>query len=139
VAILAGLVASSPAGEAFGIRVNGEDLETSPTERLMALIASTTGHNVIRFKPDGVRSAYRRDYYMVEHSRLVVAFFSPGAEMSGGTGHVVKAALDRGVQVEAYTMDEDGEIMMIGSDPGTVGSQPWILREMEDRRVQDGR
>lgn len=133
VAVLAGLVASS--NEPFGIRCNASDKETSSTEHLMAMIAKSLGRSVLRFKPEGERASWRRDYYMVEHASLVVAFFTPGSEMTGGTGHVVKAALDRGIHVEAYTMDEHGDVVMIGSDAGNpngvhIGSRPDVLREL---------
>jgi hypothetical protein len=48
--------------------------------------------------------------------------------MDGGTGHIVKAALDRGVPVEAYSVRPDGTLVYLGSDDGDpsrkIGSEP---------------
>jgi hypothetical protein len=43
-----------------------------------------------------------------------MAFFAAGEPMSGGTGHVVEAALAKMVPVHAWTIDESGTIDRIG-------------------------
>jgi hypothetical protein len=64
---------------------------------------------------EGRASVYERDYRLAEQSSKVFAWFAPGEEMEGGTGHVVKAAMDRGVAVEAYRLDDDGNVVLLGS------------------------
>ena len=51
---------------------------------------------------------------MVANADLVLAFFPVGEEMTGGTGHVVEAALAREVPCQAYAVDEKGRIERIG-------------------------
>ena len=123
VGLVASAFASASPEEAFGIRVPyDEGGPASPIERLVESIASRLDRQVIKFSPTkGGRSAvFFRDYDLVEGASEVVAFFSPDRGMEGGTGHVVKAALDRGVRVEAYSCQPDGTLEYLGSDDGDV-------------------
>jgi hypothetical protein len=63
-------------------------------------------------EPGGRHLVYLRDIEMVGQSDLVLAFFA-GAEMSGGTEHVVEKAIDQRVPVYSYGV-RDGELMMLG-------------------------
>jgi len=121
VGMVAAAFASAPPGEAFGIRIPlDESYPASPVERLVESVAIRLDRSVIRFSPTkGGRSAiFFRDYDLVGGASEVLAFFSPEREMEGGTGHVVKAALDRGVKVNAYTCRPDGTLEFLGSDEG---------------------
>jgi len=134
-AILAGLAST---GETLSIRTSGSGAFTSPTEELVAHIANAVGRSIVRWQPSDGRHAFQRDYQMVERSSMVVAFFVSGDEMTGGTGHVVKAALDRDIPVEAYALWPDGEITLLGSAGYTIGSSPGYLKQLEELNVQNG-
>lgn len=130
-----GAIAVEPPGEVVAIRIGRASAEPpSPTERFAMEIAPSLGHIVRTWAPalPGRDSVFRRDFLMVEAANRVIAFFSPGQEMEGGTGHVVKAALDRGIPVEAYGLDDAGSLELIGSDDGrpSRGSRPEILTRM---------
>ena len=112
-------------------------VDASAIESLAATLADKAGREVVRFIPfgGGRESTFKRDYKMVEGADAVLAIFDPSAVMAGGTGHVVKAALDRGIPVEAYTFDPDGDLIYIGSDEGNpfrvqAHSRPDVLRSL---------
>lgn len=124
-----------------GIRATRDDEIMSPIERLASVICESLGVPVIRYSASnsGRASVYFRDYALVRSSSAVFAVFSPERVMDGGTAHVIKAALDEGVQVEAYTLDDDGTLTMIGSDDGNpyrvhTMSRADILAEMWEAR-----
>lgn len=104
--------------EGVGIRIDGENTPASSLERLVRSLAARMGRECREFAPTkgGRAATFHRDYDMVDDTTSVHAYFSAGREMSGGTGHVVKAALDRGVEVEAWGMDPDGKLHLIGSE-----------------------
>jgi hypothetical protein len=119
--------------EPFGIRVpHGQEHPVTPVENLVEAVAERLGRRVIRFRPTkgGRAAVYHRDYDLVTDASEVIAFFSTEREMDGGTGHVVKAALDREVPVEAYTSHPDGTLVLLGSDPGTDASTNKVLYQM---------
>jgi hypothetical protein len=135
---VAAMFATAPPGEAFGIRVPFDESEpASQVERLVESVAARLNRSVIRFSPTkGGRSAvFHRDYDLVDDATEVLAFFSTEREMDGGTGHVVKAALDRGVKVDAYTSRPDGTLAYLGSSDEAMGRRPQstpnrVLRQM---------
>lgn len=88
-------------------------------ERMMAEIATSLGMAISYCVPDeGGRSAvFERDFEMVERADQVMAFFQPGREMTGGTGHVVEAALMRNKPTEAWTVGDRGELSRVGDWP----------------------
>lgn len=93
-----------------------------PFEAEVARICGKFGIPVEYVQPEGGgrESVYNRDYVMVERSDRILAFFPQGEEMSGGTGHVVDAALAKYAPVNAWTIDEQGNIERIGEfDPAT--------------------
>lgn len=141
VGLVAAAFAAAPPGEAFGIRVPiDESGPASPVERLVESVATRLDRQVIRFSPTkGGRSAiFFRDYEMVETATEVVAFFSPDREMEGGTGHVVKAALDRGIRVEAYSCQPDGTLVYLGSDEGVAAQSPSEVLQTMYRKATGG-
>lgn len=145
VSAIAALFSELGPGEGIGVRVaHGEDMPASPVERLAEGVARKLHRPVIRFSPSrgGRAATFRRDYDLVEGADHVIAFFSPEREMDGGTGHVVKAALDRDVKVEAYGVGEDGTLLLLGSDEGVpphalLTSAPEALRRMWEE-IQSG-
>lgn len=140
VSLIASLFASTNAPIAF--RGNRDHEPASPVERAVATMGHELAHPVICYEPAlGGRSAtFNRDYSLVSTADQVLAFFSTDREMSGGTGHVVKAALDLGIEVEAYTVSPEGELEYLGSDEGDPGrhqrSNP-ILERMWREEVRD--
>lgn len=119
-----------------GVRATQEDELASPIERLASLICESLGVPVVRYSAVSSRSGvFHRDYALVRSSSAVFAVFAPNRVMDGGTGHVIKAALDEEIPVEAYTVDDDGSLLMIGSDDGNPyrvhsASRPDVLSGM---------
>lgn len=93
---------------------------SSPVERMAMNLAGEIGLAVYWVRPhEKTRAAnFERDYNLVESADRVMAFFREDRLMEGGTGHVVQAALIRGIPVEAWTHDESGTLVSIGSDEG---------------------
>jgi hypothetical protein len=116
---VAAAFAAAPPDEAFAVRVPYDESEPpSAVERLVEGMADRFGRQVIRFSPTrgGRAAVFHRDYDMMFDASEVLAFFSPERDMDGGTGHVVKAALDRGVKVDAYGTRPDGTLVFLGSE-----------------------
>lgn len=120
--------------EELAVRASSSGDPASATELLVDQIGQARGRSIIRFSPGpgGRQAVYHRDYDLVESSSAVYAFFDTDNEMEGGTGHVVKAALDRGIPVEAYSITPEDEVRLIGSDDGTprLASSNEVLRRM---------
>lgn len=114
---------------------------TSPVEALAYRLAVTTSRRGEVYRPivdsHGRAAVFERDYTLVDNASRVYAFFSPGGVMEGGTGHVVKAALDREIPVEAYTIDDDGHLVWVGSDDGRPG--PLSPDELEALYLEHNR
>ena len=95
---------------------------TGPVERETIEIARAVDANPVIYiakESDDSRSAiFNRDYELVTGADLVLAFFKEGSDMGGGTGHVVKAAIDRDIAVEAFSVDEEGELEFLLADGG---------------------
>lgn len=79
-------------------------------ERTVAEICSHNEYPVVwhRPLPGGRGAVYVRDYEMVEAADTVIAFFSEGNVMVGGTGHVVDAALAKEIPVAAWEIGRSG-------------------------------
>lgn len=121
VSIVLGKVAATDAIDTLGVRVpRGSDEPSTMLEKFVAQIGPDLGRVVTRCRASTNKrgDVYRRDYEMVQNARNVLAFFAPDQEMEGGTGHVVQAALARGVPVEAYRLNETGSPELLGSDDG---------------------
>lgn len=135
---IAAILATLDPSEGVAIRISGEAEPASPLERLVRSIAARIGRECREFAPTkgGRAATFHRDYDMVDEASSVHAYFSTGREMSGGTGHVVKAALDRGAEVEAWSMDPDGKLGLIGSQERTDEAQPHssvLYRMLEEQ------
>jgi hypothetical protein len=92
-------------------------------EREAEQLATLLNLGVEWFAPEGVdrSQTYLRDLNMVRASDFVIAFF-PTHEMTGGTGHVVDAALSQNIAVVSWAVDPDGTLVRIGEyDPSTDG------------------
>lgn len=103
---------------------------TSPVENEAIEIARMVDAKPMIYvaaESDDARAAtYNRDYEMVTGADLVLAFFNEGSDMGGGTGHVVKAAIDREVAVDAFSVDATGKLNHFIEDGG------WRDREGDD-------
>jgi len=112
------VILSCDKGEPVVVRTGiGKPEPVSRLERLVVRLCSISGNPIVRYEPSrgGRAAVFRRDYEMVTSANAVVCYFAAGREMDGGTGHVVKAALDRGVPVDAYSVRPDGSIEYVGS------------------------
>lgn len=92
-------------------------------ERMVAQWCLEMAHPTARWiipDPDGGRGAvFDRDREMVRQSDLVLAFFSPGLKMEGGTGHVVECAID--LNVPCYSWEIHRDIVRVGEhDPDAI-------------------
>jgi hypothetical protein len=102
----------------FAVRSNRNDLLASGTEELAWKIGERVGRHVVRHKPFAEDNNFNRDVNMVRKADRVYAFFAHGQFMQGGTGHVVSCALRQGIPVEAYELDEDGDVVEMATDEG---------------------
>lgn len=93
---------------------------SSPVEEMAVQLAQEIGLDTYWVRPytNDRAAVYDRDYRLVESGDRVMAFFREDRLMQGGTGHVVQAALIRGVPVEAWTHDSSSSLVSIGSDDG---------------------
>lgn len=115
--------------EDFAVRASRQGLIASGVEELALKIGEKIPRTVTPWEPGvGTSATFTRDNRMVAASSGVYAFFAPGHEMQGGTGHVVAVALRTGTAVEAFHLDDEGQIVEIGSDPGDL----WALYKPED-------
>jgi len=74
------------------------------------------GRDFTVYKVDGPArgGAFIRDLNLINDSDRIIAIFSPDKVMEGGTGHIVNKALDERKEVEAYTVDDSGELVLVG-------------------------
>lgn len=117
-AVLAIMVSTD---EPFCVRSNKAGTLTSSVEEMVVRIGERIGRRVTVMAPLGGAdraTVFTRDNRMVAASSGVYAFFAPGQEMVGGTGHVVAVAIKTGTSVEAYCLDEHGNVVELGSDDG---------------------
>ena len=98
-------------------RRHGENKPVSMTEEIAVRIARKLSMNTYDYvsMATGSKAGFVRDNEMVKGANHVYAFFAPGEEMKGGTGHVVEAALRGGVPVTAYHLDGRGDLVEFGS------------------------
>lgn len=92
-------------------------------EQLVHKVATLLNLDVEWCRPEGSdrSQVYLRDLDMVTRADYVVAFF-PTPAMDGGTGHIVEAAWNKGVSIEAWWVQADGSLERIGEyDPGADG------------------
>jgi hypothetical protein len=60
--------------------------------------------------------AFVRDLVLLNDADKVIAVFDPDKVMEGGTAHIVNKALDERKEVEAYTVDDEGELVLVGGN-----------------------
>ena len=104
------------------LRAPMEPREAGEFEQEVARICAKfgIGWEYVRPTGGGRQSVYNRDYAMVSRADRVMAFFPADSPMSGGTGHVVDAALAKFAPVHAWSIDGSGNIERIGEyDPDT--------------------
>ena len=82
----------------------GNKAEPGLFEQVMAKLAATLWLDVEWVRPDaegGRGAVFQRDYEMVSRADVVLCYFDT-TSMSGGTQHVVDAAIDRETPVYAW-------------------------------------
>lgn len=92
-------------------------------ERSVAKMAQALDIEVQWHKPEpgGREQVFLRDLEMAGKADRVVCYFAT-EDMTGGTAHVVDAAITRGAPVEAYHVSTDGTLTRIGEyDPLSDG------------------
>lgn len=88
-------------------------------ERAMNEAAKHLWLSVVWFRPDvelGPGATFHRDNDMVRFADVVLAYFK-GVEMTGGTGHVVQAAIEFGTPVYAWGWKRKGFVRIGEHDP----------------------
>jgi hypothetical protein len=122
---LASLIASLPRRSEVYVRGRipdglGPDTVVAPLEKAAIVLAEHMGFNAYSIPPGWGPSrdtVFARDYSLVKDADLVVGFFLEGDPMGGGAGHVVHAAIQKGIACEAWMWTADG-LIDIGSDDG---------------------
>lgn len=117
-------------GEGIYVRVSNDGHFASPVEHVAYVHAYRAGVPFYFAQPGegGREQVYHRDYRLVESCRRVIAFFSAHSAMEGGTGHVVHAAIVKGVPVMAYEIG-DNYVRYIGDldNPADDNKDAWLL------------
>lgn len=107
--------------ETIGIRGPlGSPGVSSMTEEMAFVIGQRIGRRVVVFRPfdlEGNARNWLRDNRMVSEASEVHAFFGPDS-VEGGTEHIVTVALRIGKPTTAYAPNNEGELVVIGSDEG---------------------
>lgn len=140
--VAAAIVLAHEDGGTLHIRTKAGSQPSSPIEQLAYDIQSEVGGTAWTHAAKGPdrEDVYDRDWLMVKSIDRLIAFFAPGRVMEGGTGHVVHAALTRGVKVEAWEAVEAGTIRPVGSDDGYHVDDEgleWMERRFEEWREAD--
>lgn len=92
-------------------------------EQMVAKLCDPLGVEVEWCQPEGSEkgNTFIRDLDMVSRADFVIAYFTTD-QMDGGTGHVVEAAMSKGIPVEGWWIDVDGGAVRIGEyDPAEDG------------------
>lgn len=99
------------------------EFERAVTDLVHRMLASGFAVSFDCVTPAAVGRRYNwlRDYALVDGADKVIAYFSRSGFMQGGTGHVVQAALNRNVPVEAWTHDDGGSMIALQDD----GQELW--------------
>lgn len=107
-------------GDTLLVRSPGDRRPTSLLEANAVVLAVDRDINVQFFSPreSGRAGIYRRDYELVLAADEVVAYFDQGSEIDGGTWHVVHAAMQKGILCRAFTINQDGQTELLGSEDG---------------------
>lgn len=113
---------SQPSNATIVLR-RGNKSEPGVFEQYIAEVAvSDLWMNVEWMRPDpehGRGATFLRDLEFVERADVVLCFFDK-PEMSGGTQHVVEAAIDKDTPVYAWGFTDDGFIRIGEHDPDDV-------------------
>lgn len=135
VSAVAAVMLSAPESESYGVRAAKDGGVSSGVELTVVKLCDRMHRTIRTFQPLGTgrASVFERDFRLAEASTRVIAFFPLTGFMTGGTAHVVKAAVDRGIDVEAYAVNENGETFLMGSDSAesVITSNPVFLKLYE--------
>jgi hypothetical protein len=116
VTAIASIMLAAPELEPYGVRSSQLAGVSSGVEQAVVRLCLKLPRTILAFPSNGFgrEGVYHRDYALVEAATRVIAFFTLDGFMTGGTGHVVKAAMDRGIPVEAYALTDDGRVILLG-------------------------
>jgi hypothetical protein len=99
---------------------------TSGIDVMVEGLCLVYGHECKTYDMDGPSrgGTFVRDLSLIKDADKIIAIFAPDRIMEGGTGHIVNKALDERKEVEAYTIDDAGELVLVGghnprTDSGT--------------------
>jgi hypothetical protein len=141
-AILA-IISTTPSNAEIAIRASMAGnpkvaKRASKIEDLAAKIAAGSGRHAKAYFPGGVgrESTFNRDYALIDGADKVYAFFEAQNVMYGGTGHVVQAAIAKGVPVEAWEITEE-ELRLVGSDEGLGPQEPRMTLAQLERLYEE--
>lgn len=86
----------------------GRETPPGPLEQELAELCRTTGCPIEWHMPapGGRDEVFFRDVDMITGADLLIAVFSPGKPMEGGTAHLVEKAIDQRVPAYAFTFEE---------------------------------
>jgi hypothetical protein len=115
---------------------------TLAIERMAVELADIMGVPCVPLMPFGWGrgGVYDRDIAMVEKADRVIAFFHSERIMEGGTGHVVEVALRKYVPIDAWAVDDSGNLLPVGSDEGYdvgEGDADWLHRKYQEQSLGD--
>ena len=102
------------------VRLDKDDIvlcranKNTDTDFMVPLLAEGLGMECVMYQTMAHEKAFDRDVRMVKGADKVIAFFTEGSPMHGGTGHVVEVALRMDKPVEAYAISEAGELRSVG-------------------------
>lgn len=123
------LVVVVASADVIGVRAPSDPDVSASTkvEETVLTLAQTLNKGWCRYRPDSAiapkERTYARDYRLVAEADELFAYFSEGKVMEGGTGHVVKAALEVGTKVTAYEVTSGG-INVVGMSEYEDRSSP---------------
>lgn len=123
------------------LRANNAVQVSSHIERAALDIANHLGvsHTYLPAPGGGREGTYQRDWALVQQSDRVMAFFDRNMDLNTGTAHVVHAAIQKSVPVEAWAVDVGGMLSLIGSADGyEMDSEgiEWFHQSWEKNRAE---
>ena len=127
VSVIAALIGSLPKGSEVHLR--GKDSlgridGVAPLERAAHLLAVRLGYHAQFAVPawgPSRETIFKRDYDLVRGADRVVGFFMDEDPMGGGAGHVIHAAIQKGIPCEAWMWTDDG-LVNLGADDGNISN-----------------
>lgn len=103
------------------VRCDSQGNINSPVEAAIATVSPQMGKDVLKMPPPKPGGPWERDRRIASIADHVIAFFGEDSVMQGGTGNLVRLALEeKGPSVEAYEV-EAGVPHLVGQDNQAAG------------------